>query len=137
MSYQESNADENWQKLVDRFPWAQRVHGVKGIHQAHIEAAKLCTTDLIWIVDADAIVMDSFNFDYKSPDNGRSTVYVWRSLNPVNDLIYGYGGVKLLPTSLTLNMDVNLGPDMTTSISRNFKGINRMSNITAFNTDAV
>ena len=31
MSYQEPNADENWQRLVDKFPWARRVHGVKGL----------------------------------------------------------------------------------------------------------
>ena len=30
---------------------------------------------------------------------------VWRSKNPVNELVYGYGGVKLLPTKLTLDMD--------------------------------
>ena len=47
ISYKEPNAEENFDKLKSRFPWAQRVHGVKGIHQAHIEAAKLCTTDVL------------------------------------------------------------------------------------------
>ncbi len=23
--------------------------------------------------------------------------YIWDSINPVNDLVYGYGGVKLMP----------------------------------------
>ena len=58
ITYNEPNADENYQALLDRFPRAKRVDGVKGIHQAHIEAAKLCTTDLIWIVDGDAVIMD-------------------------------------------------------------------------------
>jgi hypothetical protein len=49
-------------------------------------------------------------------------------------LIYGYGAVKLLPRELTLNMDTSK-PDMTTSISPLFKTINRISNITKFNTD--
>ena len=40
ISYQEPNADENWAKLKSKFPIAQRIHGVKGIHQAHIAAAK-------------------------------------------------------------------------------------------------
>ena len=40
ISYQEPNADVNFAILQDRFPIAQRVHGVKGIHQAHKEAAK-------------------------------------------------------------------------------------------------
>ena len=34
--------------------------------------------------------------------------HVWRSKNPVNELVYGYGGVKLLPTKLTLDMDCEL-----------------------------
>ena len=45
ISYQEPNADENYDKLKERFPLAKRVHGVKGIHQAHIEAAKKCIED--------------------------------------------------------------------------------------------
>ena len=61
-------------------------------------------------------------------------VHVWRSRNPINDLEYGYGGVKLLPTDLTLNVNVN-SPDMTTSISKKFKAMESVSNITAFNTD--
>ena len=46
ISYQEPNADENWDKLKSRFPLARRVHGVKGIHQAHIEAAKKSHTHM-------------------------------------------------------------------------------------------
>jgi len=43
--------------------------------------------------------------------------------------------VKLLPTKLTLEVDVN-SPDMTTSISKKFKAMDQVSNITAFNTDS-
>ena len=39
ISYQEINAEENWHRLKSRFPMTKRVHGVKGIHNAHIEAA--------------------------------------------------------------------------------------------------
>ena len=133
ITYNEPNADENYQALLDRFPRAKRVDGVKGIHQAHIEAAKLCTTDLIWIVDGDAVIMDDFYFDYVSPEKEKHYVKVWRSRNPINDLEYGYGGIKLFPRQATLDMDTSR-PDMTTSISRHFKPIKVVSNITAFNT---
>lgn len=134
ISYQEPNADENWQRIKDRFPMAVRTHGVKGIHQAHITAAKSCFTKMFWVVDGDAVILDSFNFDYVVPENQLHTVHVWRSMNPVNDLEYGYGGVKLLPRILTINMDTNR-TDMTTSISDHFKAVKEVSNITAFNTD--
>jgi hypothetical protein len=142
ISYNEVNADENYNKLLDKFPRAKRVHGVNGIHQAHIEAAKLCETEMLWVVDADAIIVDDFEFTVEQipyySNNARrmlnTTVHVWRSRNPVNGLEYGYGGVKLLPKKLTLDMDIN-SADMTTSISKLFKTMPAVSNITAFNTD--
>ena len=139
MSYQESFADENYEKLLGKHLSNNiyRVDGIKGIHQAHVEAAKKVSTDLFYVVDADADIVPSFQFDYQIPYydfNAKNTVYVWRSQNAINGLIYGYGGVKLLPTKLTLNMDVSR-PDMTTSISKSFKAVQQLSNITAFNTD--
>ena len=134
ISYQEPNADENYARLKEKFPRAKRVHGVKGIHQAHVKAAEISTTDMIWVVDGDAIIMDSFKFEYNVTSEDKETVHVWRSVNPVNDLVYGYGGVKLLPRKMTLNMDVTR-TDMTTSISKRFKPIKEISNVTAFNTD--
>ena len=134
ISYQEPNADENYSKLLKKVPTAKRVNGVKGIHQAHIEAAKLSSSEMLWVVDGDAVIVDDFIFDYQVETWNKDTVHVWRSINPVNDLEYGYGGVKLLPRNLTINMNVSK-PDMTTSISNKFKAVEQVSNITAFNTD--
>jgi hypothetical protein len=134
ISYQEPNADENFAKLKARFPRAQRVHGIKGIHQAHIAAAKKSFTKMFWVVDGDAEIVDTFNFDYVADAWSQECVHVWRSINPVNGLQYGYGGVKLLPKLLTAKMDITR-PDMTTSISPLFKAIDEVSNITKFNTD--
>ena len=133
ISYQEPNADKNYQALLDRFPRAKRVDGIKGIHQAHIEAAKICNTLMIWIVDGDAHIDDTFQFDYQVPLWQKDNVFVWRSKNPINDLVYGYGGVKLFPRKETLNMDTSK-PDMTTSISGKFNAIEEISNVTVFNT---
>lgn len=134
ISYNEPNADENFAKLRERFPYAHRVHGIKGIHQAHIAAAKKAFTKMFWVVDGDAVILDTFNFDYEVSKYDLECVHVWRSRNPINGLEYGYGGVKLLPKKLTMDMDVSK-PDMTTSISPLFKVMPEVSNITAFNTD--
>jgi hypothetical protein len=134
ISYGETYADHNWDLLKSKFPTAKRVDGVKGIHQAHIKAAKKCFTKMFWVVDADAQLVDDFNFDYEVDAWNLETVHVWRSINPVNGLEYGNGGVKLLPRKLTLKMDLTK-PDMTTSISDKFKVVERISNVTAFNTD--
>ena len=142
ISYNEASADENYEKLKLKRPDAKRVHGVKGIHNAHIAAAKLSTTDMFWVVDADASILKKFNFEIpyiphynrNEKDIFLDTVHVWRSINPVNGLIYGYGGVKLLPRNLTLIVDTST-TDMTTSISTNFKLMSKISNSTMFNID--
>ena len=134
ISYNEKQADKNWEMLSSKFKYAKRTHGVKGIHQAHIEAAKKAFTPMVWFVDADAEIKEDFDFSYIPPRKDRDAVHVWRSQNPINDLEYGYGGVKLFPRIATINVDVNK-PDMTTSISNKFKKMERISNITAFNTD--
>ena len=90
---------------------------------------------MFWVVDADAVILNSFNFDYKVSDSELDVVHVWRSINPINNLSYGYGGVKLLPKQLTINMDTTT-TDMTMNISSKFKAVDEISNITAFNTDA-
>ena len=135
ISYQEPNADKNWELLKSRFPTAKRVHGVKGIHNAHIVAAKKCFTKMFWIVDGDAVVLDDFCFDYEVDKWNLDTVHVWRSKNPINDLEYGNGGIKLFPRKLTINMDTS-STDMTTSISEKFKAVQEVANINEFNTDA-
>jgi hypothetical protein len=142
ISYNEINADANYEKVKLKRPDAKRVHGIKGIHNAHLAAAKLVTTEMFWVVDADAELDIDFNFEieyFPHYDAGnrieqQTTVWVWSSKNPVNDLVYGYGGVKLLPKKLTLEMNAG-SVDVTTSISNKFKAVNQISNISAFNVD--
>lgn len=134
ISYNESNADSAYETLKTRFHNTKRVDGVKGIHQAHIAAAKKAFTKMFWAVDADAVILDDFDFSYLAPKHQEDHVHVWQSRNPINDLVYGYGGVKLLPRRMTMKMDTS-NPDMSTSISNNFLLMPEVSNITAFNTD--
>ena len=134
ISYNEPTAAENLARLKERFPLTKHVNGVTGIHQAHIAAARRSFSPMFWVVDADAIVLDTFNFNYEVTKEEHDIVHVWRSRNPVNGLEYGYGGVKLLPKKLTIDMDVS-STDMTMNISTRFKAMEEVSNITAFNTD--
>jgi hypothetical protein len=142
LSHNEPTADKNFELLKTKFSRAKRVSGVTGIHQAHIKAAEISETEMFFVVDADAIIKDDFNFDidqiprydHIALENFRKTVFIWQSENPINGLVYGYGGVKLLPRDLTLNMDLEK-TDVTTGISENIKLMNSVSNITAFNYD--
>lgn len=134
LSYDEISASENFKLLQTRFPRAKRIHGVKGIFEAHRKAAESSVSNIFYVVDADSIIKETFNFDYYPSLYNLDTVHVWASENPVNDLVYGYGGVKLFPKNALLNY--NGSPiDFTTSVSKHFKVMDDVSNITSFNTD--
>jgi hypothetical protein len=132
----ESNAEENWQRLVSLAPRAKRLHGIKGIHHAHIMASNMVSTDLFYCVDGDAVVESSFAFDHAVEPGKHDHVHVFRARNPINDLVYGYGAIKLLPTDDVRGLSAtSFKPDMTTSINRRYEVVHKLSNTTAFNTD--
>jgi len=138
LSFNEPTADENFRNLKSQWPRAKRVNGVKGIREAHKKAAQTATTDMFFVIDADAEIISGFNFDYQlRPLNQplyTNLVYVWHSLNPVNDLTYGYGGVKLFPTQAVLDYNGS-DIDFTTSIGDGIIVIPEIANITNFDTD--
>lgn len=137
ISFDEKIANDRYFEFVTSFDGPNnifRVHGVEGIKEAHLEAAQKVTTDMFYVIDADAKLVPKFKFNLKLNPTEEDIVHVWRSINPVNMLEYGHGGVKLLPTKLVLNMDIS-APDMTTSISKRFKFVDEISNINQFNVD--
>ena len=135
ISYHESNAEENWERVLEKAPQAKRVDGVKGIFEAHKAAARLSTTDMFYVVDGDAYLMPDWEFDYQPGIFDRDCAYVWHSKNMVNGLVYGYGGVKLFSKAAMLRAKAMTKLDMTTSIMPKLKVMDKVSNITAFNTD--
>jgi hypothetical protein len=134
LSYDEESADTNWQTLSSKYSHAKRVHGVKGIFNAHLHAANKSTTDFFWVVDADALVQESFKFDYRVPPWDFDVVHIWNSRNSVNKLEYGYGGIKLIPKFILLMRADSAAVDVTTSIGSKIKLFDEVSNINEFAT---
>ncbi len=134
ISYDEPGYERNLNYLKQKRPNVIHIKDVKGIFNAHLEAARLSTTDFFWVVDADATVIDAFDFDYRVPEWDFDVVHIWKSINAINFLEYGYGGVKLIPTHLILNADEETAVDVTTSIGAKIKVMNDISNINNFAT---
>ena len=132
LSYDEENADENFARLRARFPHARRVHGVKGIANAHFEAARRANTKWFYVVDADAEIDEAFNFDYQPPDYDSKYVHIWGAYNPATGTIYGYGGVKLFNKEM-FSKNVKTQLDFSTTISRGIKLMPGLSCVTRFN----
>jgi hypothetical protein len=135
ISYHEANAEKNWQRVLEKAPNAKRVNGVKGIFNAHKAAAKLVNTDMFYVVDGDAYLVDDFKFDYQPSIYDRECTHIWRAKNPINGLVYGYGGVKLFSKTLLKKTKAWTTLDLSTTITSRLKIINIISNITSFDTD--
>lgn len=111
ISYDEPNAEENWADLLNKVPWAKRVHGVKGFDAAHKEAARQSETDRFITVDGDNRVMDEFfdqtldipDQDHDGNDISQS-IFSWNAKNLLNGLVYGNGGLKCWPKQYVLDM---------------------------------
>lgn len=104
LSYDEPNADKHWADLLDKAPWAKRVHGVKGFAAAHEECARQSETDWFVTVDADNIVLPEFLDQMVDIDQSKPNAsFTWNGINMLNGLIYGNGGVKLWSKAFVLN----------------------------------
>jgi len=108
ISYDEPNAEEHWADLLNKVPWAKRVHGVKGFDAAHKACANQSETERFITVDGDNIVMDDFfeqELDFPETDHDGNdiaqSIFSWNGKNILNGLVYGNGGLKCWPTEYT------------------------------------
>jgi hypothetical protein len=116
ISYDEPNAEQNYSDLVNKIPWAKRVHSVKGSDAAHKAAANLSSTARFITVDADNIV-DSKFFEQtiNITEENKDFVFSWCGRNIVNGLVYGNGGLKCWTKDFVLNMRTHENSDPTDS----------------------
>lgn len=114
LSTDELNQDENFQQLLLHHPTATHVQASGNIYESHKNIADSSYTQLFAVVDADCWlekpflkIDDKINYSY---------VNVWQVRNPINGLVYGHGGPKLLSRHL-----FKKGPsavDMTFSLTK-------------------
>lgn len=98
LSYDEPNAEKNYVDLIQKAPWAKRVHGVKGSDSAHKACADLSETDYFVTVDADNILDPEFlkvEIDIEQLGLTPDHVFSWCGKIHINGLMYGNGGLKL------------------------------------------
>ena len=124
LSYDEPNAEKNYNDLIKKIPWAKRVHGVKGSDAAHKACANISETDRFFTIDGDNIINEKFlsqEFDlfnhedvhWNKSVNLEDCVISWAAQNTINGLIYGNGGIKCWPKQKVLDMKTheNAEPD--------------------------
>jgi hypothetical protein len=107
ISYDEPNAELNYADLLNKAPWAKRVHGVKGSDAAHKAAAALADTEWFVTVDGDNKIYNKFLDLDIDTSNADVKVFSWCGHNVVNGLKYGNGGVKVWSKEFVNNMQTH------------------------------
>jgi hypothetical protein len=137
LSYNEPNMIENLQ-LLRQHCSPIHVNGVSGIYEAHSVCASLSTTERFFVVDADSVLIedeDGKYFDFSVPEfvNDKN-VYVWNTRNVINDLEYGYGGIKLFSKNHFITPPKTY-VDMTSTVAK-IKETKKCVSETRFNSSA-
>lgn len=106
ISYDEPNCEENWARVLEVFPSAGRVHGVKGFDTAHKTVGQRANTDRVITIDGDNWIYESFKWvQLDITDEQAEHIFSWTGLNTINGLAYGNGGIKLWPTKTIQNLN--------------------------------
>jgi hypothetical protein len=114
LSYDEPNADQNYENVQQQIPWVKRVHGVKGSDAAHKACADVSETDRLIIIDGDNWIYDGLlkeTITVADDIDLTTTVFSWPGKNAINGLVYGNGGIKFWPKNAILNMKTHEASD--------------------------
>lgn len=115
LSFDEPNADENFELLKASHPnpdLVKRVHGVKGFDAAHKACAEHAVNNRFFTIDADCRVDPAIwrqQLEVEKAD--LTSTFSWSSRNVVNGLVYGNGGIKLWYAPYVLAMKTHEAAD--------------------------
>lgn len=105
ISFDESNKEENWNRLLQFHPDAKRVDGVKGINEAHLICNEQCTTSYFWTVDGDNWLLRPLAIPYDPIGD----LLIFKSLDGVDATISSVGSVKLWKKDSIVNTTMSKG----------------------------
>jgi hypothetical protein len=103
ISYDEPEADEHYQNLLKFHPNAKRVHGVKGLYNAHRTCAEQCDDDFFYTVDGDTLLVKEIPEVIGTPNH----VERWPSWNPLIGKAYGNASIKLWDKKRVISCEDN------------------------------
>lgn len=128
--YDDPCAEKNYKTANSKLMPVVRVDTKTGIHDSHAYCASQSLTFRFIVIDADCELLESFSYtDLLKELTDEKKVFVCRAINPVNNLVYGHGGLKIFDKRLFSNKKTI---DMTTGFD--IVPLDYVSNIHNFNT---
>jgi hypothetical protein len=129
ISFQENNAETNWQRLLEFHPNAKRIHGVTGIDRVHVLCDSIATTEHFWTVDGDNWLLKSLEYT----DPIKNDLLMFMAQDPVTNIATPLGAVKLWTKNKIINPNLDRA-DFTLNATANKKLVDNVYSVTAYNT---
>jgi hypothetical protein len=96
LAFDDPNTEENFNIAKSKISDLRKVISNKTIQKSHHYCGELSFTDQFMVIDADAVLLEEFDlFDVYETTRKSNNVFIFRAKNPVNDLEYGHGGIKV------------------------------------------
>jgi hypothetical protein len=105
ISFDETNKEENWKRLLEFHPNAKRVDGVNGISTAHLICNQESTTSNFWTVDGDNWLLRSLSIPYDTD----ADLLMFKSIDCIDATISTIGAVKLWKKDSIVNKTMSKG----------------------------
>lgn len=135
LSNGEEGSEENYQHLLsltkDLPNRVTRINGIKGRIASQHEAAKHSSTSWYFLINAKLRVDDNFDFSWQPNYLEIAKHYIFRAINPVNNLEYGHMAIVANNKKITL---ATLGSGLDFTLDGRHEIININSGIGMFNT---
>jgi hypothetical protein len=132
LAFDDPFIDQNYDLAHSKIKDLRKVITHRTISGSHKYCAELSLTDQFMVLDADAVLLDNFNlFDVYQRVEDPNYIYIFRARNPVNDLEYGHGGIKIFQRKFFSDVEA---VDFSTSFKGKIKTVDMVLNVHAFNT---
>ncbi|MEU3599977.1 hypothetical protein ABZ714_14805 [Streptomyces sp. NPDC006798] len=132
LSYDEPMADALHSRLQRTLGGSvKRLHGVHGMRRAYRLCAEAVDREQFFLADGDFAVDADFDPTAVEPLDEGVSMRVWRAVNPVNGLTYGYGGLKLIRRSALREMGEAV--DVLAALPGRVEFAERSAGVTRFN----
>lgn len=109
----------------------KRLHGVHGMRRAYRLCAEVVDREQFFLADGDFAIDTGFDPAAVEPLDEGVSMRVWRAVNPVNGLSYGYGGLKLIRRSALREMGEAV--DVLAALPGRIEFADQTAGITRFN----
>lgn len=136
LTYKELQAEDNFTFLIKKWPFVKRLHGVRGLTRAFRLSSELVNSKYYVLIDGDNKIKEDFDITSVQLPQKPNTLTFYMTQNPVNDLVYGYGGIKVCPTSNFRQIEDNRTDPIASGGIEKIVPVRQVASVTEFNTSA-